>query len=124
MNFKQLLERFANGTSFDDLIDSVNQIYTDADRDPELKRWFTDMDKYIRKCLKEQGYILQDASNDQWNQLYDHGHFLLRDRYRAHTDRITDEFKFLGQQFDADPENKAFAASMNKCVTRSDAPPD
>nr|POF13663.1 uncharacterized protein c32a11.02c [Quercus suber] len=113
-DLKKLLERFANSTSFDDLIDSINQIYADADQDPELKRWFTDMDRFIRTCLKEQGYILQDESNDRWNKLYDHGHFLLRERYRAHTDRITDEFKFIGQQFDADPENQAFAKSMNK----------
>nr|POE76723.1 uncharacterized protein c32a11.02c [Quercus suber] len=90
------------------------KIYADADQDPELKRWFTDMDRFIRKCLKEQGYILEDQCNDRWDDLYKHGHFLLRERYRAHTDRITDEFKFIGQQFDADPENKAFANAMNK----------
>jgi len=113
-DFKTLLERFANSTSFDDLFDSVNQMYSDADRDPELKDWFKSMDRFIRKCLKEQGYILQDDSNEQWNRLYDHGNFLLRDRYRNHTDRITDELKFLAGQFDEDPQNKAFADSMNK----------
>lgn len=113
-DLKTLLERFANSTSFDDLFDSINQMYTDADRDPELKDWFKSMDRFIRKCLKEQGYILQDDSNEQWNRLYDHGHFLLRDRYRNHTDRIADELKFLAGQFDEDPQNKAFADSMNK----------
>lgn len=113
-DLKTLLERFANSTSFDDLFDSINQIYADADRDPELKGWFRDMDTYIRKCLKEQGYVLQDDSTEQWNRLYDHGQYLLRDRYRNHTDRIADEVKFLAGQFDADPQNKAFAESMNK----------
>ncbi|KAK5136967.1 hypothetical protein LTR08_001474 [Meristemomyces frigidus] len=113
-DLKTLLERFANGTSFDDIFDSVNQIYRDADRDPELKDWFRSMDRYIRKCLKEQGYILQDDADEQWRRLYDHGNFLLRDRYRNHTDRILDEFKFVVGQFDEDPQNKAFAKSMNK----------
>lgn len=113
-NMKTLLERFANGTSFDDATDSINQIYRDADKDPELKGWFKDLDKFVRRCLQEQGYILQDESNTEWNKLYDHGNFLLRDRYRNHTDRIVDEFKFIGQQFDADPQNKAFASSMDK----------
>lgn len=113
-DLKVLLERFANSTSFDDLFDSINQIYTDADRDPELKRFFTDSDKYIRKCLQQQGFILQEESNEQWNRLYDHGNFLLRDRYRAHTDRIVDEVKFLADQFDQDPQNKAFAQSMDR----------
>jgi hypothetical protein len=113
-NIKTLLERFANSTSFDDLIDSINQIYKDADRDPELKNWFKRIDAYIRKVLQQQGYILEDASNEEWDRLYDDGHRLLRDRYRGHTDRIADEFKFIGEQFDADPQNKSFADSVNR----------
>ena len=111
---KTLLERFANSTSFDDVIDAINQIYRDADADPELKNWFKDLDKFVRRCLQEQGYVIEDASNEEWHRLYDQGRFLLRERYRNHTDRIVEEFKFLGQQFDEDPENKAFAQSMDK----------
>lgn len=89
-------------------------MYRDADADPELKNWFKSMDKYVRRCLQEQGYILKDESTEEWNRLYDKGHFLLRERYRDHTNRIMDEFKFLGDQFDQDPQNKAFANSMQK----------
>lgn len=113
-DLKILLERFANGTSTDDLIESINTLYSDADKDPELKSWFKKVDAYIRRCLKEQGYILQDRATDEWNELYDRGNFLLRDRYRNHTDRVVDEFKFLGDQFDQDPQNKRFATSLQK----------
>jgi hypothetical protein len=113
-DFKTLIERFANSTSSDDLFDSINQIYRDADKDPELKEWFKKMDAYIRKCLQEQGYIMTDAATDDWNHLYDQGNFLLRNKYRAHTDRIVDEFKYMGNQFDADPQNKAFGESVQK----------
>ena len=113
-NFKTLIERFANSTSTDDLFESINNIYRDADRDPELKDWFKSIDKYARRCLQEQGYVLKDESTDEWNALYDKGQFLLRDRYRAHTDRILDEFKFLGDQFDQDPQNKAFSLAIQK----------
>lgn len=57
---------------------------------------------------------MQDQANHEWNKLYDEGRFLLRDRYRTHTDRIADEAKFLATQFDEDPQNKAFAQSMEK----------
>jgi uncharacterized membrane-anchored protein YhcB (DUF1043 family) len=113
-DLKTLIERFANSTSADDLIDSINQIYRDADADPELKNWFKRVDSYIRRALQEQGYILQDASTDEWNALYDQGNFLLREKYRGHTDRIVDEFKYIGKQFDEDPQNKAFGAAVNK----------
>jgi Family of unknown function (DUF5923) len=66
MDLKTLIERFANSTSLDDLFESINQIYRDADQDPELKGWFKKVDTYIRRCLQEQGYIMQDASTDEW----------------------------------------------------------
>lgn len=111
---KTLIERFANGTSTDDFFDSLNAIYQDADKDPELKQFFKDLNAYIRKVLKQQGYILEDRATDEWNDLYDRGNFLLRDRYRNHTDRIVDEVKFLADEFDRDTQNKRFAQSMDK----------
>ena len=111
---KTLIERFANSTSLDDLIDSINNIYRDADRDPELKNWFKSLDRYFRRCLQEQGYVLQDQATDEWNAIYDKGRFLLRERYRDHTDRILDEIKFLSSQFEEDPQNKAFGNAMQK----------
>jgi len=113
-DLKTLIERFANNTSTDDLFDSINAIYRDAEQDPELKNWFKRIDAYIRKCLKQQGFIMEDAATQEWNELYDQGHALLRERYRGHTDRIVDEFRFLLNQFDADPQNKAFAESLQK----------
>lgn len=113
-DFKTLIERFANNTSLDDLFESINVIYRDADQDPELKGWFRHLDTYVRKCLKEQGYILEDRATDEWNKLYDQGNFLLRDRYRNHTDRIADELKFYADQFDQDAQNTAFGASLQK----------
>ena len=113
-DLKTILERFANGSSFDDLIDSINQIYRDADRDPDLKNWFRNMDSYVRKCLKQQGFILEDRATEEYNQLYDQGHFLLRERYKQHTDRVTDELKYLADQFDQDPQNKSFGRSLEK----------
>ena len=111
---KTLLERFANSTSADDLIDSINTVYRDADKDPELKGWFRSMDAYVRKCLKQQGFIMQDEATQEWNQIYDKGHFLLRERYRDHTNHVIDEIKFLGEQFDHDAQNKRFADAVNK----------
>lgn len=113
-DLKTLIERFANGTSTDDVWTSVNQIYKDADNDPELKDWFKAMDKYVRRCLLQHGYILEDASTEDWNRLYDHGNYLLREKYRIHTDRILDEVKFVANQFDDDRQNKQFAQSLTK----------
>jgi len=98
-------------------MDAVNALYHDADRDPELKGWFRSMNKYVRKCLKQQGYVMQDAANEEWDKLHDKGHYLLRDRYRNHTDRLNDELSFLADQFNKDEQNIAFGNSVQKLFT-------
>jgi len=116
-DLKLLVQRFANNTSIDDLFDAINNIYRDADRDPELKDWFKKLDAYIRRCLQEQGFILQDTANDEWNDIYDRGQFLLRDRYRNHTNRIIDESKFLMDQIAEDPQSKRFGDATRNLFT-------
>ncbi|EEH21195.2 hypothetical protein PABG_03426 [Paracoccidioides brasiliensis Pb03] len=111
---RTILERFANSTSMGDLLDYIRDFYHAADEDPRLKDWFRSVNTFIRKCLREQGYVLEDSANDQWNSLYDEGQFLLRDRYRDNTNLVVDEIKFLAEQFDQDPLNKAFANSLQK----------
>lgn len=66
------------------------------------------------KCLREQGFIMEDEANRQWNELYGKGRYLVRERYRTHSDKILDEIKFLADQFDKDPQNKALADSVQK----------
>ncbi|KAM0200721.1 hypothetical protein ACHAPA_008181 [Fusarium lateritium] len=113
-DLRTIIERFANGTSTEDLWEAIGQIYRDADNDRELKDWFKSMDSYIRRCLLQQGYILEEQSTREWDQLYDQGRYLLRNKYRGHTDRIVDEIKFLADQFDQDSQNHAFAQSLQK----------
>lgn len=113
-DLRTLIERFANGTSTAELWAGINEIYKAAERDDELKNWFKSMNRYIRRCLLEQGYILEDESSREWDRLYEHGRYLLRDKYRSHTDRVVDETKFIADQFDQDPRNKAFAQSLQK----------
>ena len=113
-DLKILLQRFANSTSFEDFTDSINQIYKDAEKDDELKGWFKDLNRYIRRCLQQEGFILDDESNEEGSRLYEKGRFLTRERYRDHFDHVVDEAKFMAEQFEQDPQNKAFAQSMNK----------
>lgn len=113
-DLKTLIERFANGTSMDPLLEAIRQIYKDSESDPELKDWFRSVDKYIRNCLQEDGYIMADISSKDGRRLYDHGHYLLRQKYRLHVNRIVDEAKFLGDQFEQDSMNKEFGLAVQK----------
>lgn len=112
-----MLERFANSTSLDDFFDSLETVYKDADKDHELKGWFKNVDTFIRKSLQERGFVMGDQCNREWNHLYDHGQYLLQDRYKAHTDHILDEIKFFSEQYNEDAHNKAFGQSMQELLT-------
>jgi hypothetical protein len=57
---------------------------------------------------------MQPIAKDDFNTLYDQGHHLLRGKYRSHTDRILDEMKFFAHQFDEDPMNREFRASIER----------
>ncbi|RMZ76849.1 hypothetical protein DV738_g4718, partial [Chaetothyriales sp. CBS 135597] len=113
-DLKTLIERFANYTSTDDLFDSIRAVYTAADHDPELRNWFKSLNKFIRRALQDQGYILQDSATEEWNALQDKGHYLARERYRSQFDHVLDEFKFFNHQFEQDPQNRAFAQAIEK----------
>lgn len=113
-DLRLLIERFANGTSTAGLWESIGQIYKDADKDPELKGWFSSIDNYIRRCLLEQGYVLDESSTTEWNRLYEKGRVLLREKYRGHTDRVIDETKALADQFEQDTLNKKFGNAVQK----------
>lgn len=113
-NLKAIIERFADNTSTGDLVDAINDIYRDADRDPELKNWFRSLGGYIRRCLQQQAYIMEPASTHEYERLYDQGNFLLRSRYRDHTDRLMNEVQFMADQFAADPDNNRFRGALQK----------
>ncbi|KAJ8100768.1 hypothetical protein POJ06DRAFT_111354 [Lipomyces tetrasporus] len=116
-NLKILIERFANNTSLDDLFGIFDDLYVDADNDPVLKGWFRDLDSYIRKVLKQKGYIVSDIANQDFNRIYDRGNEIFSERYRDYGDQFKSEFGYLIEQFKADPLNKRFGDSVNSFFT-------
>ena len=46
---RTLLERFANGMSLAVIGDAMHDLYEDAQKDEDLKKWFKEVDAYIRK---------------------------------------------------------------------------
>jgi len=52
-NLRTLIERFANNTSLDSFFESLNTIYHDAEKDPELRHWFKNVDTLIRYVIRD-----------------------------------------------------------------------
>jgi len=111
---KTLLENFADGTSMDDILDAADDLITDANNDPQFGHWARNLDHFIRKCLRQDGYILTAESTEEWNKLSEHGQYFLNDRYKEHTDRLTDEIKRFFDYMGKDPDSVAFGKKVQK----------
>jgi len=116
-SLKTVIERFANSTSLDDLLDAIRSIQKCAQADLELRDWFRSLNTYFRRCLQQTGYVVRPEAKEEWRALYDHGQQLARDNYRPEFKRLTHEAQSFFKQFDADPANKALGQSIqNLCL--------
>jgi len=114
LELKTLLENFADGTSMDDMLDALDDLIVDADNDEEFSNWAKSVDRFVRKCLQEEGYILKDESTEEWNNLSDHGNHLLNERYKQHTDRLTEEVNRWLDYMANDPDSVDFGNKFQK----------
>ncbi|CAD6931994.1 unnamed protein product [Tilletia controversa] len=121
--FRTLIERFANGRPTQPILDAINQLYTDAKNDSELKGWFQQLDSYIRKCLQEPGFIMKDEANTQAIQLRDSGKKFFvaaegRDtgKYVPHKDELFKQVEVFFKGMAEDPLNVKFGESWKRLV--------
>ena len=114
---KTLLENFADGTSMDDMFDAADNLIADANNDPEFNSWGKQLAKFIRRCLKEDGYILKDELTQEWNELSEQARYFLNDRYKDHTDQLNDEITRWFDYLSKDPDSIAFGNMVQKLFT-------
>lgn len=119
--FRRLIERFANGAPTQPIVDAVDQLYTDANNDPELKDWFRRLDTYVRKCLQEPGFIMKDEANTQAKQLVESGKkfFVAADgrsqgKYVGHKDALFWEITYFAKSMNSDPLNRKLGDNVTQ----------
>ncbi|SPC61997.1 uncharacterized protein UHOD_13922 [Ustilago sp. UG-2017b] len=122
-SFRRLIERFANGAPTQPIIDAVDQLYTDAQNDPELRQWFQRLSTYIRKCLQEPGFIMKDEANTEARQITESGKkfFVAADgrpqgKYVPHKDALFQEITHFVKSMGTDPLNKKLGDNIQQIV--------
>jgi hypothetical protein len=111
---RTLLERFANGKSLDGIINAAQRLSDDAQNDPDLKRWFDELDLYAKKTLLEPGYVLSPQCNNEANRLIDTGRVFFDEKYKGHKDALFDEVQAWFIAFGEDPLNKRFGQDWSR----------
>ncbi|KEI39762.1 uncharacterized protein L969DRAFT_17670 [Mixia osmundae IAM 14324] len=106
-NLRTLLERFANGQSMQPIFDAVDQLYSDAQNDERLKRWFGELDTYIRNVLTEPGYIMEETCDQEGARLRDTGREFWEGKYAGHKDNFFNQVqRFFTAYADDDLNNE------------------
>jgi hypothetical protein len=103
------------------MLDALDVLYNDCAKDPELKNYFKKIDTYVRRCVKEPGFVMKDEANSQAKQLQTEGKKFFTGRseheqgkYQPHAERFWDEVKSFFLAMGDDPVNKEFGEKWHK----------
>ncbi|KZT50965.1 hypothetical protein CALCODRAFT_488290 [Calocera cornea HHB12733] len=111
---RTLLERFANNTSLDGIVNACQDLYNDAQNDSALRGWFEKLDGFVRRTLLQPGYVLQPQYNDEGKTLMDEGKGFFDNKYKAHKDNLFDQIQTWFVAFGDDPLNKRFGEDWSR----------
>ncbi|KAJ7084656.1 hypothetical protein B0H15DRAFT_888282 [Mycena belliarum] len=103
---RTLLERVANAP-LAPLFKAARVLATDAQSDPELRKWWQGVDAYVRKVLLHVGYVTEPACGTRAKELRQSGRMFYREKYRSHFDAVFDALSGWFKSFADDPLNQA-----------------
>jgi Family of unknown function (DUF5923) len=91
----QILVNFAGGHDLSGVGDAIQNLFKEIENDDTLKDYFHDVNRFIQRALKEEGYIMSDAADDEAHELYDRGRQLTVDNenYKEAIDNVGDEIE-------------------------------
>jgi len=91
----QILVNFAGGHDLSGVGDAIQSLFKEIENDDTLKDYFHDVNRFIQRALKEEGYIMSDAADNEAHELYDRGRQLTVDneKYKEAIDNVGDEIE-------------------------------
>ncbi|KAJ7334937.1 hypothetical protein DFH08DRAFT_1083444 [Mycena albidolilacea] len=106
--FRTLLERIANAP-LEPIIAAARVLASDSANDEGLRKWWGDIDGYVRKVLLQVGYVTEPACSTRARELRDTGRAYYREKYKGHFDAVLDAASAWFKSLAEDPLNKALA---------------
>ncbi|KAG0225955.1 hypothetical protein B0O80DRAFT_503346 [Mortierella sp. GBAus27b] len=114
VEFKVILQRWAQGYSLDPLIDVIHNIWQKTVVDQELNQYFNEISGFMMRVLREPDYATSQAINDDASLLIDQGQTLATDKYKDDVDALVYEGKTFLENLTNDPKSKEVAAMFQK----------
>ncbi|KAK3821050.1 MAG: hypothetical protein J3Q66DRAFT_332535 [Benniella sp.] len=112
IEFKVILQRWAQDHSLDPMIALVQDMWQRAWADQDLSNYFNEVSTFMTKAVREPNYVTSQEINDDASILIDQGQTLLNIKYKADTDALMQEGKIFIEKLNDDPQSREVAAAF------------
>jgi Family of unknown function (DUF5923) len=113
---QQILTNFAGGYDFQGVTDASQSLFNEIENDDTLKDYFSDVNRFIQRALKEEGFVMTDSADHEAHDLYERGRELTAesDKYKESVEKAGDEFEALFNAVRDDRGNRRVVLSGKK----------
>ena len=93
----QILTNFAGGHDLSGVTNALQSLLKEIENDDALKDYFSDVNRFVQRALKEEGFIMTDSADHEAHDLYERGRNLTskNEKYKEGTEQVGDEFEAL-----------------------------
>ncbi|ORY97860.1 hypothetical protein BCR43DRAFT_437417, partial [Syncephalastrum racemosum] len=100
---KTILEDWAQGKSLDPVIRAFHHIAVSIKEDPEVHKRYQEVADYIRRLLREPGYLQDDKSTQDGRELVQRAREVTQERHTKEFNELNEEAKSFFKAIEQDP---------------------
>ena len=112
----QILTNFAGGHDLQGISKALQSLVKEIENDDNLDSYFSDINHFIQRALKEEGFIVTDSADHEAHDLYERGRDLTteNERYKEIVSQVGDEFEAIFNAVRYDQGNRRVCLSGKK----------
>ncbi|OAD78793.1 hypothetical protein PHYBLDRAFT_86476, partial [Phycomyces blakesleeanus NRRL 1555(-)] len=103
LEIKAIFEDWAQGQSLDPLLESIQKVFYDIKNDSKLHGYYEDVTGYLKRLLKDPGYVDSEQSTKDGEKLLRTGQKVTKGRYQHLFYDMLDESKEISRAMAEDP---------------------
>ena len=105
---QRIVTNYAGGHDLSGITNALQSLLQEIENDDTLKEYFHDVNRFIQRALKEEGFVMTDKADHEAHDLYDRGRQLTtnNDKYKEAVEQVGDEFQALFDAVSGDRGNR------------------
>jgi hypothetical protein len=105
---RQILINFSGGHHVSDVTNALRSLLKEIENDDTLNDYFSDINRFVQRALKEEGFIMTDSADHEAHDLYKRGRDLTskNEKYKEYIEQVVDEIEALFNAIHDDRGNR------------------